>query len=71
MRTTSNNFLKNARYAVVGSFVNRVVSAVDVLRMLKNQTRSILGEDTQIRFNMRTKPFSDHTAVGFEIRKKL
>jgi len=71
MRGDSNNFLKNARYAVVGSFVNRVVSAVDVLRMLKRQTRSVLGEDTQLRFNMRTKPFSDHTSVGFEIRKKL
>ncbi len=71
LRGTSNNFLKNARYAVVGSFVNRVVSAVDVLRMLKNRSRSVLGADTQIRFKMRTKPFSDHTAVGFEIRRKL
>jgi hypothetical protein len=71
LRTSSNNFLKNARYAVVGSFVNRVVSAVDVLRMLKNRSRSVLGADTQIRFKMRTKPFSDHTAVGFEIRRKL
>lgn len=71
MRNDSNNFLKNAHYAVVGGFVNRVVSAFDVLRMLKRQTRSMLGEDTQVRFRLRTKPFSDDTAVGIEIRKKL
>lgn len=71
MRSDSNNFLKNARYAVVGSFVNRVVSAVDVLRMLRNKSQNLLGENTRIRIKMRTKPFSDHTAVGFEIRKQL
>jgi hypothetical protein len=71
MRNDSNNFLKNARYAVVGSFVNRIVSAVDVLRILKRRAHSVLGEDTQLRFKVRTKPFADHTAVGFEIRKKL
>lgn len=71
MRTDSNNFLKNARYAVVGSFVNRIVSAVDVLRMLKSRSRALLGQDTQIRFKVRTRPFSEHTAVGFEIRKQL
>ena len=71
MRGDSNNFLKNARYAMVGSFVNRVFSAVDVLRMLKKQSRAILGKDTRIRLKVRTKPFSDHTAVGFEIRKTL
>lgn len=71
MRNDSNNFLKNARYAVVGSFVNRIVSAVDVLRMLKKRSRALLGEDTRVRFKVRTKPFSDHTAVGFELHKKL
>jgi len=71
MRSDSNNFLKNARYAVVGSFVNRIVSAIDVLRMLKNRSRALLGEDTRIRIKVRTKPFSDHTAVGFEIKKQL
>lgn len=71
MRNDSNNFLKNARYAVVGSFVNRIVSAVDVLRMLKHRSRALLGEDTQLRLKVRTRPFSDHTAVGFELRKKL
>ena len=71
MRGDSNNFLKNARYAVVGSFVNRVFSAVDILRVLKKQSRALLGRDTQIRVKVRTRPFSDQTAVGFEIRKKL
>jgi hypothetical protein len=71
MRNDSNNFLKNARYAVVGSFVNRIVSAVDVLRILKKRSRALLGEDTQIHFKVRTKPFADHTAVGIELRKTL
>jgi hypothetical protein len=71
MRNDSNNFLKNARYAVVGSFTNRIVSAFDVLRMLKKRSRALLGENTRVRFKFRTKPFSDYTAVGFEIRKQL
>ena len=58
IRNDSNNFLKNARYAVIGGFVNRVVSAVDVLRILKNRGRANLGADTSIKFNMRTRPFS-------------
>lgn len=71
MRNASNNYLKDARYAVVGGFVNRVVSAFDVLRMMKGRSERLLGNNTRLRFNVRTKPFSDHTAVGFEIRKKL
>jgi len=71
MRGDSNNLLKDARYAVMGSFLNRIVSAVDVLRMLKHRSNALLGENTHIRIKLRTKPFSDQTAVGFEIRKQL
>jgi hypothetical protein len=71
IRNDSNNFLKNARYAVTGSFVNRIVSSVDVLRILKNRGRASLGEDTQLRLKMRTKPFSKDNAFGFEITKRL
>lgn len=71
MRNDSNNFLKNARYAVVGSFTNRIISAVDVLRMLKRRSKALLGENTRVRFKLRTKPFSEYTAVGFEIRKQI
>jgi hypothetical protein len=71
MRGDSNNLLKDARYAVMGSFLNRIVSAVDVLRMLKHRSRALLGQNTQLQLKVRTRPFSDHTAVGFEIRKQL
>jgi len=71
IRNDSNNFLKNARYAVTGSFVNRIVSSVDVLRLLKNRGRASLGDDTQLRLKLRTKPFSRDNAFGFEIRKRL
>jgi hypothetical protein len=71
MRNDSNNFLKNARYAVVGSFVNRIVSAVDVLQMMRRRANSVLGEDTQIKLKLKTKPFANENAVGFEIKKKL
>ena len=71
MRQDSNNFLKNARYAVVGAFVNRIVSAVDALRMLKSRSRNALGHDTNLRLRLRTKPFANETAFGFEIRKQL
>lgn len=71
IRNDSNNFLKNARYGVTGSFVNRIVSSVDVLRLLKNRGRASLGENTQLRLKLRTKPFSNDNAFGFEIRKRL
>ena len=71
IRNDSNNFKKNARYAVVGGFVNRIVSAVDVLRILKNRGRASLGNDTTMRFRLRTKPFSSENAVGFTITKRL
>jgi hypothetical protein len=71
IRAHSNNFLKNAHTAVAGAFVNRVVSAVDVLRLLKQRGRASLGDDTQIRFKMRTKPFARENAFGFVITKRL
>ncbi|MGE5178264.1 MAG: hypothetical protein ACM3PF_04135 [Bacteroidota bacterium] len=71
MRNASNNLLRDAKYAVAGSFLNRVVSAVDVLRILRNRTKNLFGQDTRINLHIRTKPFSEHTAVGFEITKQL
>lgn len=71
IRNDSNNFLKNARYAIVGGFVNRVVSAVDVLRLLKNRGRANLGNDTQIKFNMRTRPFSNENALKITVTRRL
>ncbi|MGE5175452.1 MAG: hypothetical protein ACM3JJ_03680 [Hyphomicrobiales bacterium] len=71
IRNDSNNFLTNAKYAVTGSFVNRIVSSVDVLRLMKNRGRADLDDTTQLRLKIRTKPFSKDNAFGFEIRKKL
>ncbi len=71
IRNDSNNFLKNARYAVVGGFVNRIVSAVDVLRILKNRGRANLGADTSLKFNMRTRPFSNENAIKVTVTRRL
>ncbi len=71
IRNDSNNFLKNARYAIVGGFVNRIVSAVDVLRLLKNRGRANLGNSTQIKFNMRTRPFSNENALKITVTRRL
>ena len=71
IRNDSNNFLKNARYAVVGGFVNRLVSAVDVLRIVKNRGRARLGDDTTIKFNMRTRPFSNENALKITVTRRL
>ena len=68
IRSDSNNFLKNARYALVVGFVNRVVSAVDVLRLTKKQkTQLALGDDTTLLFKARAKPFNSENAVGVRI----
>jgi hypothetical protein len=65
IRADSNNFLKNARYALVVGFVNRIVSAVDVLRLTKkDKTTVVLNEDTKLHFKMRAKPFNSENAVG-------
>ena len=71
MRNDSNNFLKNARYAIVGTFVNRIVSAVDVLQMMRRRASSVLGEGTELKIKVKTKPFANENAVGFEFKKKL
>lgn len=71
IRAHSNNFLRNAHTAVVGAFVNHIVSAVDVLRIVKRQTRAALGKDTNLRFRVRTKPFARENAVGLEVTKRL
>jgi len=71
IRAHSNNFLKNAHTAVAGAFVNRIVSAVDVLRLMKSKTHAALGADTKIRFKVRTKPFARDNAFGFVVTRKL
>jgi hypothetical protein len=71
IRAHSNNFLKNAHTAVAGAFVNRIVSAVDVLRLMKNKSHAALGKDTNIRFKMRTRPFSRDNAFGFVVTRRL
>jgi hypothetical protein len=71
IRAHSNNFLRNARYAVAGGFVNRAVSAVDVLRILKLRNGTTIGRDTKLRFKVRAKPFAPENAIGFELTKRL
>jgi hypothetical protein len=70
IRNDSNNFFKNARYAVVLAFVNRVVSAVDVLRLTKKEPSLNIGNDTTLRFKVRTKPFNSENAFGVRLIKK-
>ena len=71
IRNDSNNFLKNARYAIIGGFVNRIVSAVDVLRIMKSSGQSKLGSNTKVSFNAHTKPFSSDNALKVTITRKL
>lgn len=71
VRNDSNNFLKNARYALVGGFVNRIVSAIDVLRLLKNRGRANIGNDTSIKVNMRARPFSSENALKITVTRRL
>jgi hypothetical protein len=70
IRNDSNNFFKNARYAVVVAFVNRVVSAVDVLRLTKKEPSLNIGNDTTLNFKVRTKPFNSENAFGVRVIKK-
>jgi hypothetical protein len=71
MRDHSNNFLKDADYGLAGALVNRVVSAVDVFRMLKARTSPMLGDDTQLRLHIQTKSIDSITSIGFDITKRL
>ena len=72
IRADSNNFLKNARYALVVGFVNRIVSAVDVLRLMKKDKEQVeIGSDTSLKFNIRAKPFNRENSFGFKLTKTL
>ena len=51
--------------------VNRVVSAVDVFRILRKRTLHSLGENTQLHIHMRTRPFAADTNIGLEITQLL
>jgi hypothetical protein len=72
LRSDSNNFLKNARYALVLGFVNRIVSAVDVLRLTKKEkTQLALSDDTTLYFKARAKPFNSENAFGVQLVKRI
>ena len=72
IRADSNNFYKNAHYAVLVAFVNRIVSAVDVLRLMKKKGKALdLSSDTKLYIRMHSKPFSPENGVGLELTKRL
>jgi len=71
MRNDSNNDLKNSRYALMVGFVNRIVATVDILRLMKNRGKVNIGNDTTLKFNMHTKPFSRDNAIGVRVTKTL
>jgi len=71
IRAHSNNFLKNARYAIAGGFVNRAISAVDVLRIVRLRNGTPIGRDTKLRLKVRTKPFAPENSFGFELTKRI
>jgi len=72
MRTDSNDLLKNASYALMVAFVNRIVSAVDVIRLMKKEKETVnIGPSTSLHFKMHTKPFNRENAFGFQITKQL
>jgi hypothetical protein len=71
MRNQSNNLLRDANYGLVTAMVNRVVSAVDVFRILHKRALNSLGENTKLRIHLRSKPFATDTNIGFEITQLL
>lgn len=71
IRNQSNNLLKDANYGLITAMVNRVVSAVDVFRILRKRTLHSLGENTQLHIHMRTRPFAADTNIGLEITQLL
>jgi len=72
IRNDSNNFLKNANYALAAAFVNRIVSAVDVLRLVKKKGRAVeLGDDTSLFIRLHTKPFNRDNGIGLQLSKRL
>jgi len=70
IRARSNNFLKNANIAVAGAFVNRIVSAADLLHSMKKHGAS-LDANTKLRFNVHTKPFSKDNAIGLVLVRRI
>lgn len=70
IRAHSNNFLKDAHIAIVGAFVNRIVSAADVLHTMKKRGAS-LDANTKLRFRAHTKPFSKDNAFGLELIRRI
>ena len=72
IRNDSNNFLRNANYALAAAFVNRIVSAVDVLRLVQKKGRAVeLGGDTSLFIRLHSKPFNRDNGVGLQISKRL
>ena len=72
IRNDSNNFLKNANYALAMAFVNRIISAVDVLRLVKKRGSSVeLSSDTRLFIRVRSKPFSRDNSLGFQLSKRF
>ena len=72
IRNDSNNFFKNANYALAAAFVNRIVSAVDVLRLVKKNGKSVaLGENTSLRIRLHAKPFSSENGIGLQVSKRI
>lgn len=72
IRADSNNFLKNSRYALIVGFVNRIVSAVDVLRLMKKDKEKVeLSPDTSLKFDLRAKPFNRENAFAVKFTKNL
>ncbi len=71
MRNHSNNFLRDANYGLVTAMVNRIASAIDVFRILRKRAMPSLGENTHLRFHLRTKPFATDTRIGFEVTQLL
>lgn len=72
IRNDSNNFFKNANYALAAAFVNRIVSAVDVLRLVKKRGKALsLGENTSLFIRLHSKPFSSDNGIGLQLSKRL
>ncbi len=71
IRNQSNQFLQDANYGLITAMVNRVVSAVDVFRILRKRVTPDLGNNTQLHLHLRTPPFSSETRIGFEVTRLL
>ena len=64
--------MKNANYALAAAFVNRIVSAVDVLRLVKKKGRGVeLGGDTSLFIRLHSKPFNRDNGIGVQLSKRI